>query len=283
MRDDLDRFYTKPEVARQCISTVRDLITPVYNGIEDFITIEPSAGGGAFSNQIDGCYAYDLSPSDPRITRKNWLEVKKEDFPDNTKKLIIGNPPFGNRSSLAKRFIKHSIRIDPAVIAFILPSTFNKRINQKVFPENWRLVGVKGLDRDESVFSLVDSGDIFIPCDFFVWTNDPLILPETDLRKKAIEVPKELSFVSRGSMDADFAINGNSGKVKRIEEITNPKAEHYIKVNEGYDKEAIILFLQNLPYQFHSSVNGGVAWINKEDISETFNMAKTESGTIFQS
>lgn len=41
----------------------------------------------------------------------------------------VTNPPFGVRSTLAKTFIKHSINLGAETIAFILPKTFNKRLN----------------------------------------------------------------------------------------------------------------------------------------------------------
>jgi len=70
----------------------------------------------------------------------------------------------------------------------------------------------------------------------------------------------------RSDNDADFSINGNDGKIKEIEEITNSKAEHYIKVNDGYDKEEIKNNLNTIDFDFVSSVNGGVSWIGRNDI-----------------
>lgn len=276
MRDQLDRFYTKNEVAKECIDEV-------FSISQDFdVIVEPSAGGGAFSSQIPECWAFDLYPTHPSIIKKDWLTVEKEEFIEYSKMLIIGNPPFGTRSTVAKAFIKHAIvNLHASTVAFVLPKTFRKRINQKVFPENWRLIKIVELDKKSSTFELYDNEDIFIPCDFFIWTSRNDLMPKVDLRKKNVETPEELIFVSRGSIEADFSINGNNGKVREIEQITNPKAEHYIQVNNLYDKDEIKSFTQTLNYDFHSSVNGGVAWINKEDISEIFNKEKEKRGLIF--
>ena len=43
-------------------------------------------------------------------------------------------------------------------------------------------------------------------------------------------MPKEFMFLPRGSKDADFVINGNSGKIKKVSEVTNSKSEHYIRI-----------------------------------------------------
>ena len=84
-----DKFYTKPEI-------VKDLINSI--DLKDYYTIEPSAGNGSFSKQID-CIAYDLYPEDNSIIKQDWLEFVK---PKTDKPIaIIGNPPFGDRSKLA--------------------------------------------------------------------------------------------------------------------------------------------------------------------------------------
>lgn len=276
MRDQLDRFYTKTTVAKQCIDEV-------FNISDDFdLIVEPSAGSGSFSKQIPNCQAFDLSPTDSSITQKDWLTVTSTDFKDYDKMLVIGNPPFGVRSVIAKEFIKHSIKVlQASTIAFVLPKTFNKKINQKIFPDGWRLIKAIEFDKTSSTFELYDEDDIYIPCDFFVWTSRTDLLPIVDLRKKSIEKPDELIFVSRGSEQADFTINGNNGKVKELDNVTNPKAEHYIQVNPLYSKKEVKDFLRTLNYRFHSSVNGGVAWINKDDISETFNETKRQRNVVF--
>lgn len=276
MRDQLDRFYTKTTVAKQCIDEV-------FNISDDFdLIVEPSAGSGSFSKQIPNCQAFDLSPTDSSITQKDWLTVAPTDFEDYDKMLVIGNPPFGVRSVIAKEFIKHSIHVlHASTIAFILPKTFNKKINQKLFPNNWRLIKTVELDKKSSTFELYEEDDIFIPCDFFIWTSRTDLLPEINLRKKEVQKPDELIFIPRGSEKADFSINGNNGKVKELEQITNPKAEHYVQVNPLYDKIEIKEFIKTLTFSFHSSVNGGVAWINKDDISETFNETKRQQNVVF--
>ena len=59
---ELDKFYTKDEVATECISLVPDISS--YD-----LIIEPSAGNGAFSRQIK-CLAFDIMPECEGIINK---------------------------------------------------------------------------------------------------------------------------------------------------------------------------------------------------------------------
>lgn len=255
MKVDLDKFYTKKEIAKQCIELL-DL--SLYDTI-----IEPSAGNGSFSSQIKNCIAYDIEPEEEHIIQQDFFLLPP---PKGENILIIGNPPFGERCKLAKAFIKKSIDIGAKTIAFILPNTFNKFTNQKIFPKEWKLIQVKELD---DVCFEVNGKDYYVPCSFFVWS---LVLNGNDLREKEIKEFDDFAFLSRGDKNADFVLNGNSGKIRETSEVTNPKAEHYIKLN--YKKAKSIL--ERIDWEFNSSVNGGVAWLGKQEIIKQYILKKNE-------
>lgn len=264
MRDSLDRFYTHDDTVEQCLGLL-DLHN--YD-----VIVEPSAGAGAFSDRIEGCVAFDIMPAKEGIIQKDYLTVTPADLttqdnvaPAEQKIAVVGNPPFGKRSVLAKQFIRHSIDLGASLIAFILPRTFEKRNNQNVFPQGWRLVEVERVADD---FVMPDGTSLHIPCSFFVWVSpeNNTTKPGVDLRQAEAPAVNEFTFLGRGATDADFSLNGNSGRVKELSAITNSKAEHYIKVNEGYDVEEIKAELSRVDFSFVSSVNGGVAWINRDDI-----------------
>ena len=256
----LDKFYTKPDVAQECIKHIPHI------GVYDLI-IEPSAGSGNFAYQLEGCLAYDIAPEGEGIIKKDYFTLTNEELPAHNKMLVVGNPPFGSRSSLAKDFIKHSIDLGATTIAFILPNTFNKLTNQKVFPDNWRLEVYYAL---EGTNFTADGEDYYVPCSFYVWTREPGII---NLRDYAVDNVPEFSFCPRGSTEAHFALNGNNGKVRDLTQITNPKAEHYIKVNEGYDISVIRERLAGLTFNFNSSVNGNNAWLGQQDILKAYRNA----------
>lgn len=79
--------------------------------------IEPSAGNGSFSNQIENCVAYDLEPECKSIIKQDFLDI---DLAYKKDRLFIGNPPFGSRMNLAQKFYKKCAEMGD-YIAFILP------------------------------------------------------------------------------------------------------------------------------------------------------------------
>jgi hypothetical protein len=133
-----DQFYTSPDVAKKCIqiliSVLRDvgLYSPVLP-LSSYLWVEPSAGNGAFLNNIPETYdkiGIDIEPvggaGNANIIKQDFLTWKPPKT--NHKPVIIfGNPPFGRQSSLAKAFIAHSCKFaSTSTIAFILPRSFVK-------------------------------------------------------------------------------------------------------------------------------------------------------------
>lgn len=115
---NLDKYYTDTNLAKYCIEKTKEIIG------EDNITeyLEPSAGNGSFSLQIKDCLAYDIEPEHESIIKQNFLEL---DLPYKKGRLVIGNPPFGERNNLSRSFYNKSISLGD-YISFILPiSQFN--------------------------------------------------------------------------------------------------------------------------------------------------------------
>lgn len=109
---ELDKYYTSPILSKCCIDKTFEVLG---KGNITHI-IEPSAGSGSFSNQLE-CFACDIKPECEGIIEKDYLEL---DIPYQKGRLVIGNPPFGNRNTLSVKFFKKSIQIAD-YIAFILP------------------------------------------------------------------------------------------------------------------------------------------------------------------
>lgn len=110
----LDKYYTPVDLAKYCIDKVYEVIG------EENITdvIEPSAGNGSFSLQVPkGCRAYDIEPEHESIVNKDFLTLEDEYVGG---RLIIGNPPYGDKLYLAQKFYKKAIELGDYV-AFILP------------------------------------------------------------------------------------------------------------------------------------------------------------------
>lgn len=113
---ELDKYYTPQNVAVSVCQDVREVL-------KDSITeiIEPSAGNGAFIESIKSFgkdyKLFDLAPEHEEVEQQDYLDL---DIPYKEGRLVLGNPPFGNRSALIKKFFKKSVEIAD-YIAFVLP------------------------------------------------------------------------------------------------------------------------------------------------------------------
>ena len=97
-----DKYYTPVDLAKYCIDKTFEIIGK--ENITDII--EPSAGNGSFSNQLD-CTAYDLYPEGDNIIKQDYLKL---DLPYKKGRLIIGNPPYGKGNTLSVKFYKKAIK-----------------------------------------------------------------------------------------------------------------------------------------------------------------------------
>ena len=89
---ELDKYYTSKETALYCINKTKEII-----GIENITEwLEPSAGDGSFSLQLDNCLAYDIKPEHYSIIQQDFLELNL-DYKKG--RCIISNPPFGERNN----------------------------------------------------------------------------------------------------------------------------------------------------------------------------------------
>lgn len=231
-KDALDRFYTKPSIARQCINLI--------DKIEDYdVIIEPSAGSGSFSNQIK-CDAYDISPQGENIITANWLELDKSKYFDK-KVLVLGNPPFGQQNSLAINFFNESATFC-STIAFILPLSFKKRsIQDKLNYEFW-LEKEWVLPTNSFEF---DGEEYDVPCVFQIWKR------RTKKREKLKIVSKTnlFQFVKNRS-DADLRIQrvgGNAGKASSDLNFSE-QSNYFIKNTSGLSNEDFIKLINSTEF-----------------------------------
>lgn len=182
-KHELDKFYTKDTTVDICLSCV-DI------GEYDCV-VEPSAGNGSFSNKIDRCLAFDISPESEGIIEQDYLKFNPIDYMERLsgKVLVIGNPPFGNQSSLIFKFFEVSARYASS-IAFVLPKSFRKTSFQDRLPLEFHMV--QEIDLPEYSFVL-DGRDYDVPCIFQVWEK------RVELRKKSVrQISKGFTFVKRG-------------------------------------------------------------------------------------
>jgi len=119
-----DKYYTTIDVAKRCVEVAFNHI-PLENVSN---IIEPSAGGGAFldavngylethKNNIKSVVGVDIIPERNDIARCDFFDYKMKYVRG---RMFIGNPPFGNRNALSVRFYKRCVMFGDYV-CFILP------------------------------------------------------------------------------------------------------------------------------------------------------------------
>jgi hypothetical protein len=253
-----DKFYTKPEVSLACIQFVRSLIT------DPVLFVEPSAGSGSFSSQID-CMAFDIAPEASGITKANFLELSQ--IQSSGPICMIGNPPFGNRNVLTNAFIQHSMDVIGAkYIAFILPMVYRKFTMQNVFPTDWSLIGSMHLP--ENSFTL-NGSDYHVPCLFQVWekgSNRP------NLREpEQTWICSDFSFVDRASSDW-FVFGAAPTKIIRPGDVQPTNRGYFLKANipeaELYDR----ILAVDWKSAASSSINGGASWFPKGEFVKHYTL-----------
>lgn len=113
---EFDKYYTPVEVVEEITEQVKLLLGNTITEV-----VEPSAGNGAFIESVKSFGVsyklFDLYPEHSEVLQQDYLET---DIPYKIGRLVLGNPPFGSRSTLIKKFFKKSIEIADYV-AFILP------------------------------------------------------------------------------------------------------------------------------------------------------------------
>lgn len=160
-RNQGDCFFTKKDLAETLVNKV-DFSS--YDTV-----VEPSAGSGVFLEflykKCSNVISYDISPRHPDTIKADYLQTIITDYKGKT--LVIGNPPFGRQSGLAKKFIKHSCKF-ASCIAFILPKSFKKPSMTKCFQENFHKTFEEELPKNSF---LINNKEYHVPCVFQIWVK----------------------------------------------------------------------------------------------------------------
>lgn len=250
-----DQFYTKISVAKSCIS---DLVEKIPN-FKIYNWIEPSAGTGSFFENIPNeCskIGIDIEPKNKNIKKCDYLDWE----PKNEKYIVIGNPPFGRQSSLAKTFIKKSCQYAD-IIAFILPLSFVKPSMYSCFDKMFHNIFTKQLE--EKSFILNDE-EYDVPCVFQIWMKKDI--PREKEKKVS---PEGFKYVSKNE-DYDFAIRRvgvNAGRCSLPNENLNVQTHYFIKLINNVSRENIFSKMNNHEYKKNTT---GPKSISKQEVNVAF-------------
>ncbi len=237
-QEGLDKFYTVPSVVDKCLTTLTSL-TPWTS--YDFI-VEPSAGNGSFFTKIPVTKkaGLDISPEHPEILRQDFFTYTP---PSESKKiLVVGNPPFGRKSSIAIKFFQHASQW-AQTIAFIVPRTFRRTSVQNRLNLSFHLLHDEDIPMEPCSFL----PPMTAKCCFQIW--------ERRESKRCLVAEQRThphwNFLSLGPLNstgqptmpvgADFALRAYGGKCGEIVstdlETLVPKNWHWIQCKT--DKEML--------------------------------------------
>jgi len=241
-REGLDKFYTKPEIAKACISRIK-------NWDSWDLVIEPSAGNGNFFKHIPTTkkIAIDIKPGCDSVIEKDFFKY----VPKPGKILVIGNPPFGKRSLLAVKFFNHAA-LWADTVAFIVPRTFRRTSVQNKLDMSFHL----SHDEDIPIKPCAFEPPMTVKCCFQIWQRrgvlrTPIHLPITHRDWEFLQLgPKDDRNQPTPPTGADFAILAYGGKCGKIQtnglEKLRPKSWHWIRAN--IDKTVLMRRFEKLDY-----------------------------------
>lgn len=258
-----DKYYTKSSIVSLCLEKYQENV-PIS---ENDLIIEPSAGSGSFYNELikinAHTIAYDLYPEkNTNIIQQDYLMLTAPSF-NKGKIHVIGNPPFGRQSSLAKRFIKKSAEFCD-VIGFILPKSFKKESFQSTFPLNFHLI--ESIDLPENSFE-VDNTSYDVPCVFQIWKKK-----DVNRESKRKISPIGYKFVKKSEMP-DFSFRRVGVYAGTIATEINEKSEqshYFLKMDEHIDKEKFLTRYKN-EVHFETDNTVGPRSISKKELIEKLN------------
>ena len=225
-RNNQEKYYTKKAVVLSCLQVIKENISIHPKDV----IIEPSAGNGSFSIPLNTLYnnviAYDLYPDHKDIIQQDYLSLGYDEIREKYKKIhVIGNPPFGRQSTLAKKFIKKSCEYCDT-ISFILPKSFKKDSFQKIFPLCFHMI--YQIDLPEHSFQ-VNGTDYNVPCVFQIW-----IKRETQRDVKEKVQPTYYSFVKKNE-NPDLSIRRvgvYAGQVSQEIDNKSPQSHYFIRLKK---------------------------------------------------
>ena len=261
-RTGMEKFYTNPDISSKYIGIFKKVVKPKKKDI----VVEPSAGNGSFSNLLRkgnyNVFSYDIEPEEDYILKQDFLVLDTTEFKEKKSPIhVIGNPPFGRQSGLAKRFIRKCCEFADT-ISFVLPRSFKKDSFKKVFSLSFHLVHEEDVPKNSF---LLENKEYDVPCVFQIWVKKD----EEREEEKKLE-PTYYAFVKKEE-NPDFSIKrvgGNAGEIDRKVEGKAVQSHYFIKLNvEIPDFEEVY----NRGVRFDHNNTVGPKSISKQELVKQLN------------
>jgi len=255
----LDQFFTPEEDAIRFIR----LLNERYDLSQFDMVLEPSAGAGAFYKHLpQNRLGLDICPQFEGIQEADFLKWHHT----GGRTAVIGNPPFGRRGSLAKKFFQKCSQF-AHVIAFIFPAIFSKEGFYKSLDKQFHLVYEEPLN----LFHLPDGGERLVNCVFQIWEKREICRtdrsPEADHPHFKM-IHRHLSKISREELlllaeEFHFAFGQVSHKVADIASLQ--KGSQFFIKDLSEEKNVIDTF-KRMNFSHLKKYSMGATSLSRDDI-----------------
>lgn len=170
MKQRLDQFYTRPDIARECVHKANSIICKLIE--EPPFYIEPSAGDGVFYDLLPhkNRIAFDIEPHHEEVIKCDFLHSSYKPPVPRKRVVVIGNPPFGLRGKLAVAFMRKAFAVAD-IVAFIVPVIFRKYFIHKQLPKGVRWID--SLELPHNSFRTFTHANYNVHTEFQIWTRTP--------------------------------------------------------------------------------------------------------------
>ena len=177
---------------------------------------------------------------------------------------MIGNPPFGKKSSLAVKFFNHSALFANTII-MILPKTFKKVSVQNRLNLDFHLV--KNIEIKELFY--VDGKEHYVPTIAQLWQRKDKKRQKVQMRT----LSKYFNFVNPEKEKADFVIRRvgyYAGKCYK--DLNKSKSSHYF-IKSNIDKDKLFKIINDIEWE-HDNTAGSRSISKHELILEVEKVLK---------
>jgi hypothetical protein len=276
-RKKLEKFYTKKETALVCWDITKKVMQK--KKITNVHFLEPSAGSGVFLSFFDphGYDAYDIEPESELVSQKDFLNMPLNNIvTDKSKDLVVvGNPPY----KLAVKFINKCAKLNPKVIAMILPNVFKKpsvfnKINcyyhftiYKTLPKNSFKLGEEAYDVPSGFYVLEKKDNARAKVNMRVPMTGFKYIPFSSLTfdgKKIIGA--DISVIRIGGRSGmAFAANDESDDAK----VSKKKYNYFIKLGDSSGVDGVIARINEAVWEVANTT--GPRSIGKYELTPVLN------------
>lgn len=237
---DYDQYYTPYEIMEYCVNKSWDIIRELGYSVSEFL--EPSAGEGVFSNYLLdsglNVIAMDLFPKNKYIIKQDYLtcdlEYKKDRF-------IIGNPPYGSKFNLGRKFYNKSCELGD-YISFILPI---RQLNNTQQLFKFDLV----YSEDLGFVKFSNKKDIHCCLNVYIRPKDGLNKKKNNKLKDVDIIRQDNKKYNESEYDIRICYWGDATAGKILKENEHYSGEYKIKINNKELKEDIIKMFNEIDWK----------------------------------